>query len=77
MLSVLAKGLTQMTKMMIKTAPIGVFALTASFVGTISFEQLQRLQVYFVCYILAASVLTFWLLPMIVTIFTGFTFKDV
>lgn len=77
MLSILAKGLTQMTRMVIKTAPIGVFALTASFVGTISFEQLQRLQVYFVCYILASSVLTFWLLPMIVTCFTGFTFKDV
>jgi len=76
-LSVLAKGLTQMTRMVIKTAPIGVFALTATFVGTISFEQLQRLQVYFVCYILATSVLTFWLLPMIVTCFTGFTFKEV
>jgi Na+/H+-dicarboxylate symporter/ABC-type amino acid transport substrate-binding protein len=76
-LSVLAKGLTQMTRMVIKTAPIGVFALTASFVGSISFEQLQRLQVYFVCYLLATSVLTFWVLPMIVTCFTGFTFKDV
>ncbi|MEW6113821.1 MAG: cation:dicarboxylase symporter family transporter, partial [Thermodesulfobacteriota bacterium] len=58
MLSVLAQALTQMTRMVIKTAPIGVFALTATFVGTISFEQLQRLQVYFVCYILASSVLT-------------------
>jgi Na+/H+-dicarboxylate symporter/ABC-type amino acid transport substrate-binding protein len=77
MLSVLAQALTQMTRMVIKTAPIGVFALTATFVGTISFEQLQRLQVYFVCYILATSVLTFWLLPMIVTCFTGFTFRDV
>jgi len=77
MLSVLAKGLTQMTRMVIKTAPIGVFALTATFVGTISFEQLQRLEVYFVCYFLATSVLTFWLLPMIVTCFTGFTFKEV
>lgn len=77
MFLVLARALSQMTKMVIKTAPIGVFALTATFVGTISFEQLQRLQVYFVCYILATLVLTFWLLPMIVTCFTSFTFKDV
>ena len=69
MLSVLAQALTQMTRMVIKTSPIGVFALTATFVGTISFEQLQRLQVYFVCYILATLVLTFWLLPMLVTCF--------
>jgi len=76
-LSVLARALSQMTRMVIKTAPIGVFALTATFVGTISFEQLQRLQVYFVCYILATLVLTFWLLPMIVSCFTAFTFRDV
>ena len=77
MLSVLAQALTQMTRMVIKTSPVGVFALTATFVGTISFEQLQRLQVYFVCYILATFLLTFWLLPMIVTCFTRFTFKEV
>jgi len=77
MFSVLARALSQMTRMVVKTAPIGVFALTATFVGTISFEQLQRLQVYFVCYILATFVLTFWLLPMIVTCFTAFTFKDI
>jgi Na+/H+-dicarboxylate symporter/ABC-type amino acid transport substrate-binding protein len=77
MLSVLAQALTQMTRMVVKTSPIGVFALTATFVGTISFEQLQRLQVYFVCYILATLVLTFWLLPMIVSCFTGFTYREV
>ncbi len=77
MLSVLAQALTHMTRMVIKTAPIGVFALTATFVGTISFDQLQRLEVYFVCYILATCVLAFWILPIIVTCFTAFTFKDV
>lgn len=76
-LSVLTQALTQMIRMVVKTCPIGVFALTATLVGTISIEELQRLQVYFVCYILATSVLTFWLLPMIVTCFTGFTFKEV
>jgi len=76
-LSVLARAFTWITKTIIKTAPIGVFALTATAVGTISFEQLQRLEVYFVCYILAALVLTFWILPMIVTCFTTFTYRDV
>ncbi|MCX5872335.1 MAG: cation:dicarboxylase symporter family transporter [Deltaproteobacteria bacterium] len=77
MLSVLARALSHMTKMVIKVAPIGVFALTATAVGTFSVEQLQRLQVYFVCYILASLVLTFWILPMIVTCFTSFTFRDI
>ena len=76
-LSVMARALTWVTKTIIKTAPLGVFALAATAVGTISFEQLQRLEVYFVCYILAALVLTFWILPMIVTCFTTFTYRDV
>lgn len=77
LLSVLAKALSRMTSMVIKIAPIGVFALAASATGTIAFEQLQRLQVYFVCYILATILLTFWLLPVLVSCFTGFSVRDV
>ena len=76
-LSVLARALAWVTKTIIKTAPLGVFALTATAVGTISFEELQRLEVYFVCYILAVFVMTFWILPMIVTCFTSFTYRDI
>lgn len=76
-LSVMARALTWVTKTIIKTAPLGVFALTATAVGTSSFEQFQRLEVYFACYILAALVLTFWILPMIVTCFTTFTYRDI
>ena len=77
MLSVSARAFSWMTKMVVKTSPIGVFALTATAVGTFSFEQIQRLQVYFICYMLATIVLVFWILPMIVTCFTSFTFRDV
>ncbi|MEI8183551.1 MAG: cation:dicarboxylase symporter family transporter [Desulfomonile sp.] len=77
MLSVAARALSWMTKTVVRTSPIGVFALTATAVGTFSFEQLQHLQVYFMCYILATFVLTFWILPMIVTCFTSFSFRDV
>jgi Na+/H+-dicarboxylate symporter len=66
-MSILAQALSQMTKMIIRTAPIGVFALTAVAAGTLSVDELQRLQVYFVCYILASFVLTFWVLPMLIT----------
>ena len=76
-LSVLARAFSSMTKMVIKVAPIGVFALAATAAGTFSVEQLQRLQVYFVCYILASLVLTFWILPMIVACFTSFTYRDI
>lgn len=77
MLSALSQSLNNMMKYIIKTAPVGVFALTAAAVGTISVEQIQRLQVYFVCYLLASAILVFWALPVLVTCFTSFTFRDV
>lgn len=76
-LSVLSQGLSRMTQMVIKTAPLGVFALTASAAGTLSLEQLQRLHVYFLTFILVCLVLTFWVLPAIVSTFTPFRFKDI
>ena len=76
-LSVLSQGLSRMTQMVIKTAPLGVFALTASAAGTLSLEQVQRLHVYFVIFILICLVLTFWLLPVIVSTLTPFRFKDI
>ncbi len=76
-LSVLSQGLSRVTNLVIKTAPVGVFALTATAAGTITFEQVQRLQVYFVCYILVTLILTFWVLPVIVSCLTSFKFRDI
>ncbi len=76
-LSVLSRALERITHMVIKTAPLGVFALTAGAAGTLTFDQFQRLQVYFVCYILIALILTFWILPATVSCLTSFKFKDI
>lgn len=76
-LSVLSQGLSRVTQMVVKTAPLGVFALTATAAGTLSLEQVQRLEVYFVCFILICLVLTFWVLPAIVSSLTTFRFKDI
>ncbi len=76
-LSALSQSLNKMMETILKTAPAGVFALTAAAVGTISVEELQRLQVYFVCYLMISGILVFWVLPALVTCFTSFTFRDV
>lgn len=76
-LSALSQALNKMMEVILKTAPAGVFALTAAAVGTISVEELQRLQVYFVCYILIVGILVFWVLPALVTCFTSCTFREV
>jgi len=75
--SILAQALSRVTQMIIKTAPLGVFALTAMAAGTLTFDQLQRLQVYFVCYILVALLLTFSILPAIISCFTPFNYREI
>ncbi len=75
-LSALADGLGRITNFLIKFAPLGVFAIIASATGTMSFAELERLQVYMVAYMVAALLLTFWILPALVTSLTPFTYKD-
>lgn len=75
--AVLAQALSRVTQMIIKTAPLGVFALTAVAAGTLTFDQLQRLQVYFVCYIFMALLFTFAILPAIIGCLTPFTYRQI
>lgn len=75
--SILTQALSRVTQMIIKTAPLGVFALTAVAAGTLTIHQLQRLEVYFVCYIFMTLLLTFSILPAIIGCFTPFTYRQI
>ncbi len=75
-LSTFADGLGRVTNFLIKLAPIGVFAIIASATGTMSFADLERLQVYMVAYMVISLLLTFWVLPGLVTSLTPFTYKE-
>jgi len=76
-LRVLNTAMMRITSLVGKLAPIGVFALIASAVGTIAFEDLARLQVYIIVYALIALVLSLIILPGIITIFTPFKQKHI
>ena len=76
-LEVLQEGLMKITGMVAKLSPIGVFALIASAAGTFAVEDLTRLQVYIVVYVLIALTLSLLLLPGIVMVFTPFHYKDI
>jgi Na+/H+-dicarboxylate symporter/ABC-type amino acid transport substrate-binding protein len=75
-LSVIARGLGFITHFLIRLAPIGVFAIIASATGSMRFAELERLQVYMVAYVVAALLLTFWVLPGLVTSLTPLKYKD-
>jgi Na+/H+-dicarboxylate symporter len=76
-LRTLSEALTKITRFVIGLAPLGVFAITASAAGTITLEELGRLQAYFITYIFAALILTFWILPTVISTFTPFKFGDI
>ena len=60
-----------------RLSPIGVFAIAASAAGTITLEEFGRLQAYFIIYGSTVLLLTFVLLPLIVSTVTPFRYKDI
>jgi len=72
-----AHVLGRITTFLVNTlAPFGVFAIIASATGTMRFGELERLQVYMATYMVASLLLTFWVLPGLVTSLTPFGYKD-
>lgn len=76
-LLVLRSALVRITEMIARLAPIGVFALTAHAVGTIDIEDLARLQVFIVIYILLSIVLALWVFPGLIALVTPLRHRDI
>lgn len=76
-LSAVADALMRVTGFVASLAPLGVFAITASAAGTLDVEDLSRLQVYLVTDILLAVILSFWILPGLVTALTPLSYGNV
>ncbi len=76
LLDVLAKVLIRISTLIVRLAPIGVFAMAASTAGTISLSEVGRLQAYLVVYTVGAVFLTFVVLPLLITSCTPFTYRD-
>lgn len=76
-LKALSTALTRVTQYVVNLTPYGVFAITASVTGTMSLEDLGRLQIYLLIYITVALVMTFWVLPALVTSLTPLRYGEV
>jgi Na+/H+-dicarboxylate symporter/ABC-type amino acid transport substrate-binding protein len=76
-LDIFNRAMGRITQFMAKLTPFGVFAVVASAAGTMSFEELARLQVFLVLYVLMAVLLTFWLFPALITSLTPLTYGQV
>lgn len=73
----LANALGRITRFVVKLTPIGVFAFAASAAGTMTLSDLSRLQVYLIAYTVGAVLLTFWLVPMLISSLTPFSYREI
>ena len=69
-LHVASDAVSRATRLIVRLTPYGLFAIAASAAGTLSIEQLGRLQVYLVTYVAVALLLSLWLLPGLVAALT-------
>ncbi len=76
-LDVMNKALNQVNKMIVKITPIGVFSIAAGVVSELSWADLSRLQGYLLIYLVAVIIMTFIVLPYVISIFTPYSPRTV
>jgi Na+/H+-dicarboxylate symporter len=72
-----ADGLMGIASFVAKLAPLGIFAISTAAAGTLHPEDLGRLQVFLWVYLVAAALLAFVLLPLLIHWATPFSYREV
>jgi Na+/H+-dicarboxylate symporter/ABC-type amino acid transport substrate-binding protein len=71
------QAVSRATQFIVRLTPYGLFAIAATTAGSISVEQLGRLQVYLVTYVAVALLLSFWVLPGLVAAVTPIRVREI
>jgi Na+/H+-dicarboxylate symporter len=74
---VMLDAMSRVTLWVAKLTPCGVFAIAASAAGTITVDEIGRLQAYMIMYISAAIILSFVVLPLAITAITPFGYREI
>ncbi len=69
-LRIATQAVSRATRSILRLTPYGLFAIAASATGTLSLEQLGRLQVYLVTYVAVALLFSLWVLPGLIAAVT-------
>ena len=70
-------ALSSATKFVVSLTPYGIFAIAANTAGTLNLEQVARIQVYLITYVVVSSLVALWVLPGLISALTPFTYKEV
>lgn len=76
-LRTLLRALDRMTHIIAKTFPVGIFIITAVMAGTLTIEGFLDLQVFLITLAAAAVLLGLVVMPLLVTCFTTFHYRDI
>src|SRR5262245_28805694 len=70
LLQVCGDALAKVARMVLALTPYGLFAIAATAAGTMTLDQVGRLQVYIVSYVLIALLVALWVLPGLIAALT-------
>ena len=73
----LSAALAHINGAIVQLTPFGIFAIAAAAAGTMTIEELSRVQVYLVTYIALSLLITFWIFPGLVSAVSGIPFREV
>ncbi len=74
-LATIGLAVAKATSFIVALTPIGVFAIAAVVAGTLSVDELQRMQVYLVGYVGVSLLLSLWVLPGLVAALTPVPYR--
>ena len=75
--NVAKEALSRATKAVVTLTPYGVFAIAANTAGTLNLDQIARIQVYLITYVIVALLVAIWVLPGLVAALTPFSYREV
>ena len=73
----LADAMSRINAAIVRLTPYGIFAIAAAAAGTMTIEEVGRVQVYLVTYVSFALLITFWIFPGLVAAVSGIPFREV
>jgi Na+/H+-dicarboxylate symporter len=76
-LAVVNDALGRAGSLLVALTPIGIFAIAGHAAGTMRLEEFARLQAFLYLYAFLSVILAFWLLPGLVAVLTGISYRRV
>jgi hypothetical protein len=76
-LDVVCQALTRVSSFVVRLTPYGIFAIAAAAAGTMTLDELGRIYAYLIVYSAVGLVLALWVVPLLVTSVTPFSYRQV